>query len=275
LTEPTFDEILRLERIDDHLYRGITPPGAFAPNGIYGGQLVAQALRAADQTAHGRPCNSLHAYYLRAGDPALPVLYAVEPVRDGRTFATRRVTASQEGRRVLDLTASFKLPEPGPVHQGRMPQVLHPDDPALGAKRADWETAAFHGLPMELRRVTPTQLPPPLGHPAVQRLWFRATAPFADEPAMHQAVLAYISDMALLSTAMLPHGLAWSGAKAAASSLDHALWCHRPSDLRQWHLFDQQSPSAEDARGLSLGSIWRLDGVLVATAAQEGLIRPV
>jgi acyl-CoA thioesterase-2 len=276
MATPSFDEILQLDPVEEDVFRGDTPAGAFAPSSIYGGQLVAQALRAASLTVEGRPCHSLHAYYLRAGDPTLPVFYEIERVRDGAAFAVRRLTATQNGKPILQAAASFKRPEPGQgSHQGRMPEVPAPDDPRVRAEKADWEKAIFHGLPVELRRITPENLPPPIGHPAIQRLWFRAAAPFSDTPAMQQAVLAYISDFGLLSTAMLPHGFAWAGVKTASASLDHALWCHRPSDMRQWHLYDQHGPSGGDARGFGLGSIWRWDGTLVASVAQEGLMRAI
>jgi acyl-CoA thioesterase-2 len=273
MTAPSFDEILRVELVEEDRYSGVTPPGAFAPSSIYGGQLIAQAMLAACKTVDGRPCHSLHAYYIRAGDPTLPVVYQIERVRDGATFATRRSTARQNGKTILELAASFKRPEPGPVHQGRMPDVPAPDDPEICTDRAAWEMAIWRGLPVELRRVTPAELPPRPGHPPEQRIWFRAAAPLTDDPMMQQAALAYISDYGLVSTAMLPHGLAWSGGKVASASLDHALWYHRPSDMREWHLFDQHSPNGDDARGFGVGSIWRHDGVLVASAAQEGLMR--
>jgi acyl-CoA thioesterase-2 len=274
VAEPSFDEILRLQAIDENLFHGFTPPGAFVPRAVYGGQLVAQAMLAAGRTVEDKRCHSLHAYFLRAGDPAQPIAYEVERMRDGRSFATRRVTARQGGEQILSLSASFKVPEAGPVHQGRMPDVPGPDHPSLRSGNAAWETEVFDGMPMEFRRIVPSELPPKPGCPAVQQLWFRAVAPYTDTPAMQQAVLAYISDMALLSTTMLPHGLAWTGQRVASSSLDHALWLHRPSDLRQWHVHDQHSPAASDARGLGLGSIWSAEGELVATAVQEGLIRP-
>jgi acyl-CoA thioesterase-2 len=272
MTDPSFDDILRLERTGEDSFQGTTPPGAFAPFAIYGGQLIAQALMAAAGTVEDRPCHSLHAYYLRAGDPGLPVEYEVERLRDGAAFATRQVTARQGGKPMLRLAASFKRPEEGPVHQRPMPDVPGPDE--APAMQADWEKAISKGAPMEFRRASPAELPPPAGGPAAQRLWFRATAPFADTPALNLAVLAYISDYGLLSTAQMPHGLAWTGAKAVSSSLDHAVWFHRPSDLREWHLYDQHSPSADGALGLGLGTIWRHDGTLVATVAQEALMRP-
>jgi acyl-CoA thioesterase-2 len=273
MTGPSLDDILRLERVGEDSFHGFTPSGAFAPGPIYGGQLIAQAMLAAAGTVEERPCNSLHAYFIRAGDPASPVTYDVERLRDGAAFATRRVSAHQNGKPVLHLAASFKRPEPGPAHQRPIPDVPGPDE--APAPKADWEKAISRGIPMEFRRVSPVELPPPIGGPAAQRLWFRATAPFTDTPILQQAVLAYISDYGLLSTAQLPHNQVWQGQRSVSSSLDHALWLHRPSDMRQWHLYDEHSPSADDARGLGLGTIWRHDGALIATVAQEGLMRPV
>jgi acyl-CoA thioesterase-2 len=268
---PSFDQILHLEPVEVDIFRGLTPPGAFIGRAIFGGQLIAQAVRAAGLTADDRPCHSLHAYYLRGGDPEHPVDYAVERVRDGAAFSVRSVTASQKGKSILSLTASFKRPEPGLVRQGAMPDVPEPEALDPGVRRAPWEIT-FGGRPFEIRRATP-ELPPSLETAAAQRFWFRAAVPFADSPGMHEAALAYVSDYGLISTAMLPHGFVWTGVNAMSTSLDHALWIHHRPNLREWHLFDQRSPCLVDARGLAEGAIWSRDGVLVASTAQETLIR--
>jgi len=275
VTAPSFDEILKLDQVGEDLFEGSTPPGAFAAAGpaIFGGQLVAQALLAAGQTAPDKIRHSLHAYYARPGDVAQPVTYEVVRVRDGRSFSTRQVTARQRGAVVLLFMASFKHPEPGPTHQGEMPKAPSPDDPQIDTGRPFWDVPTIQGVPMELGRVVPAALPAPPGHPPVQRFWFRAKAPIAGGEAMQAAALAYISDIALLATSMLPHGDVFAAGRGVSSSLDHSLWFHRPTDVGEWHLFDQHSPAADDARGLALGSIWRADGTLVATAAQEGLMR--
>jgi acyl-CoA thioesterase-2 len=275
VTAPTFDDILKLDQVGEDVFEGSTPPGAFAAAGpaIFGGQLVAQALLAAGQTAPDKIRHSLHAYYARPGDVAQPVTYEVARVRDGRSFSTRQVTARQRGAVVLLFIASFKHPEAGPAHQGEMPKAPSPDDPQINSGRPFWDVPTIQGVPMELRRVVPAALPAPAGHPPVQRFWFRAKAPIAGGEAMQAAALAYISDLALLATPMLPHSDAFVAGKGVSSSIDHALWFHRPTDVGEWHLFDQNSPTADDARGLALGSIWRADGTLVATAAQEGLMR--
>jgi acyl-CoA thioesterase-2 len=275
VTAPSFDEILRIDQVGEDLFEGSTPPGVFTAAGpaVVGGQLVGQALLAAGQTVPDKIRHSLHAYYARPGDISQPVTYEVVRVRDGRSFSTRQVTARQRGAVVLLFIASFKHPEAGPAHQGEMPKAPSPDDPSINTGRPFWGGSASQGMPMDVRRVVPQAFPAPPGHPPVQRFWFRANAPIAGGEAMQAAALAYISDLALLSTSMLPHGDVFAAGKGVSSSLDHALWFHRPTDVGEWHLFDQHSPSADDARGLALGSIWRADGTLVATAAQEGLMR--
>jgi acyl-CoA thioesterase-2 len=275
VTAPSFDEIMKLDQVGDDLFQGSTAPGVFTAAGpaIFGGQLVGQALLAAGRTAPDKVGHSLHAYYARPGDVSQPVTYEVVRVRDGRSFSTRQVTARQGAAVVLLFIASFKHPEAGPTHQGRMPDAPPPDDPEINTGRPFWNVATIEGTPMELRRVVPAAFPAPPGHPPVQRFWFRAKQPVTGGEAMQAASLAYVSDIALLSTSMLPHGDVFAAGKGVSSSLDHALWLHRPSDVGEWHLFDQHSPSADDARGLGLGSIWRRDGTLVATVAQEGLMR--
>jgi acyl-CoA thioesterase-2 len=275
VTAPSFDEILKIEQVGEDLFEGATAPGAFAAAGpaIYGGQLVAQALLAAGKTAPDKIRHSLHAYYARPGDVALPVTYQVVRVRDGRSFSTRQVTARQRGAVVLLLIASFKHPEAGPAHQGEMPKAPPPDDPKINTGRPFWPSSASDGMPMELRRIVPEAFPAPPNHPPVQRFWFRARGPIAGGEALQAAALAYISDIALLATPMLPHGNAFAAGKGVSSSIDHALWFHRPTAVGEWHLYDQMSPTADDARGFALGSIWRADGTLVATTAQEGVMR--
>ena len=275
MTAPSFDEILKIEQVGEDLFEGATAPGAFAAAGpaIFGGQLVAQALLAAGNTAPDKIRHSLHAYYARPGDIALPVTYEVVRVRDGRSFSTRQVTARQRGVVVLLFMASFKHPEAGPAHQGEMPEAPSPDDPKVNTGRLFFDTPSFRSVPMELRRIVPEAVPAPPGHPPMQRFWFRAKAPITGGEAMQAAALAYISDIALLATPMLPHGDKFAAGKGVSSSIDHALWFHRPTDVGEWHLYDQVSPTADDARGFALGSIWRADGTLVATAAQEGLMR--
>lgn len=271
MSVPGFNTVLGVEPVGEDVFHGVTPAGAFCLGNVFGGQMLGQSLAAAIATAEGRPFHSFHAYYLRAGKPDRPIEYRVERVRDGGAFSVRRVVASQDGKQVVELTASFKVAEEGFSHQDTMPDVPPPDALEPDANRALWE-APFRGFPFEMRRVSPAGPPPLVDAPAVQRLWVRALG-LDEDPAAHDAALAYIADYGLLATMMLPHGFAWNGVNAPSTSLDQAVWRHRPTDMRQWHLLDLHSPSASDGRGLGLGWIWRHDGVLVASTAQEGMMR--
>lgn len=255
----------------DRLFEGMTPPGAFTLGYVFGGQLLAQAISAATATVTDRPFHSFHAYYLRAGKTDQPMTYRVETVRDGGAFSVRRVIASQNDRQVLEMTASFKAPETGVSHQDTMPDVPPADALPPDANRALWE-APIRNFPFEMRRVIPAEIPPLPGTPATQRIWVRALN-LEDAPELHDAALAYIADYGLLAAAMIPHNMAWNGVNPPSASLDQAVWRHRPSDMREWHLLDLHSPSASDGRGLGLGWIWRHDGTLIASTAQEGFMR--
>ncbi len=268
------DLILNLETIELDIFRGRTPPGR--TRRIYGGQVIGQALTAAYQTIDGRLCNSLHAYFIRPGDPKVPILYKVERTRDGGSFSIRRVTAIQHGQQIFNLAASFQTPEAGFEHQIAAPDVPPPEallneaqlrEQAGQAAPLDW------AWPIEVRPVNP--LPPGPKAPAepVYIVWFRASTPFRDDVAAQQCVLAYASDMTLMDASLRPHGVDWDSGRLQAASLDHALWFHRPSDLRDWHLYVQESPSASGARGFNRASVFTRDGVLVASAAQEALMR--
>ncbi|MBL8536676.1 MAG: acyl-CoA thioesterase II [Hyphomonadaceae bacterium] len=271
-------EVLSLEPIEMNLFRGKSPKDA--KQRIFGGQVVAQALTAAYKTVEDRVCHSLQSYFIRPGDPALPVLYQVERSRDGKSFATRRVIAIQKGEQIFNMACSFQSPEDGFDHQSTMPEfpapeVVEDDRARLRALFADTPDLAArwsHEEPIELRSVTPANLRTPSPLPAHHAVWFRASRDLGDDMALNQCLLAYASDYSLLGTAMRPHGVSWmSGVQTA--SLDHILWFHRPTNFSRWHLYVQDSPSASGARGFNLGSIYRQDGVLVASAAQEGLIR--
>lgn len=277
----TLIQALTLEPIEVNLFRGQTPHDERDRNRIYGGQVIAQALMAAYQTVQGRMCHSLQAYFIRPGDPRAPVLYEVERSRDGKSFATRRVIAIQHGEQIFNLAASFQAPEPGLEHASALP-----DAPAPASVPNDVERAAAMGdaLPaamkelvardqaIEMRRIDPVNMVAPQPAPPFQKVWFRAAADVGDDPVLNQVVLAYATDMTLLSTCARPHGQSWlTGLQMA--SLDHILWFHRPSRIHRWHLFDQDSPSASGARGFNRGTIYAEDGTLVASVAQEGLIR--
>jgi acyl-CoA thioesterase II len=268
---------LTLEAVEVNLFRGRSPPGSRAR--IFGGQVVAQALLAAYHTVEGRICHSLQSYFIRPGDPAQPVLYQVEHSRDGKSFTTRRVIAIQKGEQIFNLACSFQLPEEGFDHQDEMP----PADPPLSAiegpaaMRAEYPdrpdlAKEWPDQPIEMRPLAPISMRHPKPAPAEHKVWFRARGDIGDEIVMNQALLAYASDYSLLGTSMRPHGISWIS-EVQTASLDHIVWFHRPTNFSRWHLYVQDSPSASGARGFSRGTIYREDGILVASTAQEGLIR--
>ncbi|HRO03337.1 MAG TPA: acyl-CoA thioesterase II [Terricaulis sp.] len=269
--------ILDLEPIEVNLFRGFSPKEERFR--IFGGQVVAQALSAAYRTVEGRICHSLQSYFIRPGDPAAPVLYQVERSRDGKSFATRRVIAIQKGEQIFNMACSFQVDEGGFDHQEAMPEAPGPD--TLQDDVEHWREAfkndperlkTVRERPIEMRPIDPVDLRNPKPASSTQMVWVRARADLGDDVALNQQMLAYASDYSLLGTAMRPHGVTWlSGVQTA--SLDHILWFHRPTNFSRWHLYVQDSPSASGARGFNRGALYREDGVLVASAAQEGLIR--
>ena len=273
--------LLDVEEIDRDLYRGARVPGGTGR--VFGGQAIGQALVAASHSIDdGRPIHSLHAYFLRPGDDALPIVYRVVRDHDGRSFATRRVIAMQRGVPILNLAASFQRPEGGMAHQASMPDVPMPEellreidhfraheDRIPGARRR-W---LLRARPIEIRPVTPRFPVETRGRAPIQQLWFRAAAPLGDDPLIHRAVLAYASDMALLGTSMFPHGVDWLTHDLQSASLDHALWFHEDFRADEWLLYAMDSPWAGHGRGFNRGQIFTKDGRLVASASQEGLIR--
>jgi acyl-CoA thioesterase II len=271
--------LLDLEAIEEDIFRGLSPEGRVQR--VFGGQVLGQALMAATRTVESsRICHSLHAYFLRPGDPRVPLLYEVDRSRDGHSFAARRVVAIQHGKQIFNLAASYQTPEQGYEHQLQMPDVPPPeqleDEIEARRKHADqlpdflreWLTRA---RPFETR---PVILDPPGDRPArlpYDNVWFRACGPVRTD--FTQALLAYASDATLLSTSLLPHRKTiFSNLQVA--SLDHAMWFHRPFRFDDWLLFAQDSPSASGARGFNRGAIFARDGTLIASVAQEGLIRP-
>ncbi len=268
-------QTLSLEPIEENLFRGLSPPEE--RQRIFGGQVVAQALLAAYKTVDDRICHSLQSYFIRPGDPRIPVLYQVERSRDGKTFMTRRVIAIQKGEQIFNMACSFQMPENGYEHQSEMPAAPSPEDAlkdleAMIARQPPEATAWFERSPIEMRPIDPVDVTAPIVKAPQQQVWLRSRADLGDGVALNQALLAYASDYSLLGTAMRPHGVSWqSGVQTA--SLDHILWFHRPTNFSRWHLYVQDSPSASGARGFNRGAIFREDGVLVASAAQEGLIR--
>jgi acyl-CoA thioesterase II len=268
-------DILNLEAIDLDLYRGVTPDDD-RNRRIYGGQVVAQALAAAYRTIDGRHCHSMHAYFIRPGDPKIPILFQVDRARDGGSFAVRRVVAIQHGKQIFNLAASFQTPETGFEHQIPMDDVPPPE----GLKNEE-ELRAEAGLAPESRRIWPVEVracnPRPYGTSEVlepvDRCWIRARHSVGQDVPANQCALAYASDMTLLDASLRPHPVNWDSGKLQVASLDHALWFHKPSNVSEWHLYVQDSPSASGGRGFNRGSIFTRDGVLVASAAQEALIR--
>lgn len=266
--------ILNLEQLELDMYRGHTPDPDRGR--IYGGQVVAQALAAAYRTIEGRHCHSLHSYFIRPGDPKVPILLQVERVRDGGSFAVRRVVAIQHGKQIFNLAASFQTPEDGFEHQIDMPAAPAPED-----LKNEEELRAEAGLDPASRKIWPVELKPcdPQPHgvatslPPQDMCWFRARAPLGDDVPTHQCALAYGTDMTLLDVSLRPHAVLWSDGRLQVASLDHSLWFHKPTDFSQWHLYVQDSPSGSGGRGFNRGSIFNRDGVLVASAAQEALIR--
>lgn len=274
--------LLNVEEIDRDLYRGEKLPDGHGR--VFGGQVIAQALVAASRSVEGpRRAHSLHAYFMRPGDDSLPIIYRVERDFDGRSFATRRIIALQRGIPILNMAASFQTPEDGLMHQAEaMPDVPPPED-----LRAERELVLDHAdtLPpdrlkwfarpraIEIRPVEPRWGQAASAREPVQHYWMRAVAPLGDDPEVHRAVLAYISDMTLLSTATLPHGIDWWLPNFQSASLDHSLWIHEDLRADDWLLFSTDSPWAGHARGFTRGSFYTRSGRLVGSAAQEGLIR--
>ncbi len=274
--------LLDLETIEDGLYRGRQPDTALQR--VFGGQVASQALVAAARTVEpDRPVHSLHAYFLRPGDTAVPIVYDVERTRDGRAFSTRRVVARQHGRSIFYMSASFQLPEDGLEHQDPMPQVASPDEcPELGdvlaalsgRPREDWDR---EWAALDVRYAGDSG-PLDAHREPVSRVWLKSSSALHGEhqspdPVLHAAVLTYASDLTLLSAAVMPHGTYIGDPRLEPASLDHAMWFHRPFRADEWLLYDQVSPSASGGRGLATGRLFTADGRLVASAVQEGLVR--
>ena len=272
--------ILDLEVLEQNLFRGRSPQVGWQR--VFGGQVIGQALVAASRTVEGRSPHSLHGYFLLPGDPKVPIIYDVERIRDGRSFTTRRVKAIQHGQPIFTLSASFHIDEPGLSHQMAMPDVPKPDQlPSESDIRErvmplmpDPVRAYFEReRPIELRPVEFKRYMTRDGLDPYFNVWIRATGTLPEDPAIHQAVLAYASDMTLLDSTLVAHGRTVFEREIQAASLDHALWFHSPFRADEWLLYAQDSPFAGGARGFARGSIFTSDGVLVASVAQEGLIR--
>ncbi|MDN3233739.1 MULTISPECIES: acyl-CoA thioesterase II [unclassified Pseudomonas] len=273
--------LLSLESIEENLYRGRSQDLGFPQ--LFGGHVLGQALSAASQTVDAsRQVHSLHGYFLRPGDVTIPVVYEVDRVRDGGSFTTRRVTAIQKGKPIFFCSASFQGLEPGFEHRSEMPDVPDPDSLASELDYIQ-QFAQFIPEPTREKLLAPKPIeirPVKVTHPfdpeptaPSRHVWFRANGQLPENPALHRYLLAYASDFNLLPTSLLPHGISYWNKEMQVASLDHAIWFHQPLRVDEWLLYSMDSPWAGGARGLCRGSIYNRAGQLVASVAQEGLIR--
>lgn len=274
--------LLDIERIEVNLFRGVSPDDGMKR--VFGGQVIAQALVAAYRTVQDRTCHSLHAYFIRPGDPTVPILYEVDRARDGRSFATRRVVAIQHGEQIFNMACSFQSHEEGFEHQSGMPDAPPPEELPTEAEIRDmvkdkipeqFAKQFARPRPIEMRPVDRQNVLSPKPMPPNKKIWMRARGEIGDDQAMQQCVLAYASDMGILDTAARPHGVSWVQGNVQMASLDHLMWFHRPFRFEDWLLYTTDAPSACGARGFNRGEVYTADGRLVASLAQEGLMRPV
>jgi len=271
--------LLDLEQVEQDIFRGTSPQVRLQR--VFGGQVAGQALVAAGRTVPAdRPVHSLHAYFLRPGDPTVPIVYLVDRIRDGRSFTTRRVVAIQHGKAIFNLAASFHHAEPGLDHASPMPVV-----PAPETLPTHWERISGYldvvgptaraPRPIDLRYVDdPPWMQREKGpRSPLSRVWMRADGVLPDDPLLHVCALAFASDMTLLDSVLDGHGLSWGQEGVTGASLDHAMWFHRAFRADQWLLYESSSPSASGSRGLATGRFWTADGRHIATVVQEGLLR--
>ena len=279
LAAQTMLDVLNLEQLEVNLFRGRSPQDRWQR--VFGGQVIGQALVAACRTVEDRPPHSLHCYFLIGGDPKVPIIYEVDRIRDGKSFTTRRVVAIQHGQAIFTLMVSFHLDEPGLEHQAPMPEVPPPEQLS---SEAEIRAKVLPNMPEAVQRYYKSERPIELRPVEYKRylgektengfhVWIRATAKLPDDPAIHQCVLAYASDMSLLDTALAPHARSLFEKEFMGASLDHALWFHRPFRADEWLLYAQETPNMVGSRGFARGLIFRRDGALVASVAQEGLVR--
>jgi acyl-CoA thioesterase-2 len=274
-------DLLDLEQIEFDIFRGRSPEGERRQR-VFGGQVAGQALVAAGRTVpEDRPVHSLHAYFIRPGDPATPLIYLVERVRDGRSFTTRRVTTIQHGKTIFTLSASFHRDEPGVEHADPMPDVPPPDaipttaermEELFGPSVREW----YGGNPIDIRHIGPLSFEAerdPSLRTTRNMVWLRADGDLPDDPLLHVCLMTYASDMTLLDSVLLAHGLSWADGRTTGASLDHAMWFHGPFRADRWLLYAQDSPVARGSRGLARGEVYTSDGDLVVSVVQEGLIR--
>lgn len=275
-------QVLDLEAIDFNIFRGKNEPTRYGR--LFGGQVAAQALVAAGRTVDALPAHSLHGYFLRPGDPSVPVVYTVDRIRDGRSFVTRRVVGQQRGKAIFNMAASFHEPEFSYEHQNPMPEAPDPEEVPTWTERMQ---EVWDSLPEEMKKVTPSPRPIDIRHvqaptylggasslgPAL--VWMKADGRLADDPLLHQCVLTYGTDISLLDNILRPHGRLGKLGPMMVASIDHAVWFHRPLRADEWLLYVQESPTAFGARGFARGTLYTRDGRLVASTTQEGLMRPV
>ena len=273
-------DLLDLEQIEVNIFRGRSPDETVQR--VFGGQVAGQALVAAGRTVPAdRRVHSMHAYFIRPGDPAVPLVYTVDRVRDGRSFATRRVTAIQHGNAIFAMSASFHRPEPGLEHATPMPSAPPPEDVRRSADRLEEALGVtlpphFRDSPIELRAVGPLSIEAsrdPSLRTNRNLVWLRVNGELPDDPLLHVCLMTYASDLTLLDTVLLRQGLSWYDGQVTGASLDHAMWFHRPFRADQWLLYAQDSPVAYGALGLARGEVFTTDGELVVSVVQEGLIR--
>ncbi|MEP0316572.1 MAG: acyl-CoA thioesterase II [Hyphomonas sp.] len=285
MSDPVGDllSLLDIERLELDLFRGQSPDER-ASQRVFGGQVIAQSLVAAYRTVpEARMCHSLHAYFIRPGDPKVPIIYQVDHSRDGGSFTTRRVVAVQHGKQIFNMAASFQTDEDSWEHQHKMPDVPGPEGlKDLRERRMEIADRLPEALredfarerDIEIRDVSPLDLIHPEIADDHHNIWFRVSRPIDVPPALHHCLLAYASDMSLLSSSYRPHGITWLNHKELMSaSLDHAMWLHGPIKFDEWHLYSMDSPFAGKGRGFNRGMIFNMAGDLVASVAQEGLVR--
>lgn len=270
--------LLDLEKIEENIFRGVSPPQS--PTRVFGGQVAGQALVAAGRTVPSeRGVHSLHAYFIRPGDPSVPIIYEVDRIRDGRSFTTRRVVAIQHGKAIFSLSASFQVEESGVEHAEPMPDVPDPESlPTLAERAVGYENKLAmraQPRPIDVRYVNdpPWVTRETDERPARNQVWMRADGTLPDDRLLHVCVLTYASDLTLLDSTLARHGVYWGLDKVLGASLDHALWFHRPFRADEWFLYDSDSPTASNARALATGQLFARDGTRIATVVQEGLIR--
>lgn len=275
-------ELFDLEQLEHNIYRGRNRD--IGTGRVFGGQVLAQALVAAQRTVEAdRVAHSLHGYFILPGDLQQPIVYFVDRLRDGRSFTTRRVTAIQHGRAIFNLSASFQVVEDGPEHQFEMPHDVPPPEELpteldliremAGRIPEELRPVLTQDRPLDFRPVDPVDPFHPDARPPYRSIWIRAVGEMPDNALAHQSVLCYASDYGLLGAALLPHAISYQQPHVQAATLDHAIWFHRPFRMDEWLLYTMDSPSASGARGFSRGSFFTRDGTLVASVAQEGLVR--